>query len=425
MTIHELLKGRSGCACGQEHTCAIRHISIRSGAVQELAALCAGYSHIVLVSDQNTYATCGDYVTGQLAGKLDSNIVFHCDGFLLPDEVSIGRIDSAVTDQTELLIGIGSGVINDLCKYVSFTHGLPYYIVATAPSMDGYASVGAAMITQHMKTTFTTHVPTAIIGDVDILRNAPMRMIQSGFGDIIGKYSALNDWKLAAQLTGEALCPYVYELTYETMRKTERLAAGILQRDPETVQTLMEALVIIGIAMSYTGNSRPASGSEHHLSHYFEITGIVFGREYFLHGIDVAYSTVCTAAMRQRLLETDALPARLPVHDREHWLRAIRRNYGRAAEGVIALQDRCGYYADRYAALYRSQWADIRAILAEMPSAAYIRQLLHTAGLDYAEFEAQYGKPLIQDAMLYAKDLKDRYTFLWIYYLLFSEEMQE
>ena len=101
----------------------------------------------------------------------------------------------------------------------------------------------------------------------------------------------------------------------------------------------MEALVIIGIAMSYTGNSRPASGSEHHLSHYFEITGIVFGREYFLHGIDVAYSTVCTAAMCQQLLETDALPARLPVHDREHWLRAIRRNYGRAAEGVIGMLD--------------------------------------------------------------------------------------
>ncbi len=425
MTIQDLLKGKSGCACGQAHTCAIRHIVIRSGAIQELAALCADYSHILLVSDQNTYATCGDYVAAQLSRKIDRNIVFHCDGFLLPDEAAIQRVDNAVTARTQLLIGIGSGVINDLCKYVSHTHGLPYYIVATAPSMDGYASMGAAMITHHMKTTFTAHVPAAIIGDVDILKNAPMRMIQSGFGDIIGKYSALNDWKLAAQITGETLCPYVYDLTYDTLQKTERLAAGILKRDPETVQTLMEALVIIGIAMSFTGNSRPASGSEHHLSHYFEITGIVFGRKYFLHGIDVAYSTVCTAAMRRRILAPGDFPARLPVHDREHWERAIRRNYGSAAEGMIALQEQCGYYADRYRELYRAKWAEIRTILAEMPSAAHIRQILRTAGLDYAEFERQYGKPLIRDCMLYAKDLKDRYTFLWIYYLLFAEEMQE
>ena len=88
-----------------------------------------------------------------------------------------------------MIVGIGSGVIQDLCKYVSFNKNLPYFIIATAPSMDGYASKGAAMITDNMKVTYNAHVPEVIIGDVDILKNAPMDMIKSGYGDILGKFS--------------------------------------------------------------------------------------------------------------------------------------------------------------------------------------------------------------------------------------------
>ena len=173
---------------------------------------------------------------------------------------------------------MGSGVIQDLCKYVSYQAKLPYYIVATAPSMDGYASKGAAMIWDNMKVTYNAHVPEVIIGDVDVLKDAPMEMIQSGYGDILGKYSCLNDWKLSRVVNGEYFCRYVYDLTYEILCKTKDLGPKLLERDAAAIETLMEALVGVGIAMAYVGNSRPASGSEHHLSHFFEVTGIMNGK---------------------------------------------------------------------------------------------------------------------------------------------------
>lgn len=422
MEIEQLLAGMDACECGKSHSCDIKYVKIKAGAVRELPELCKEYQHILLVADKNTYAVCGEAVAQILGEKIADTVIFTPDGLLIPNEESIDRIDAAVCKETDLIMGVGSGVINDLCKYVSFKNQLPYYIVATAPSMDGYASVGAALIIDNMKTTLNAHIPAAIIGDVEVLKNAPLRMLQSGFGDIIGKYSALNDWKLAHCINDEYFCRFIYDLTYQCIARTEALADGIQKREEQAIQNLMEALVIVGIAMSYTGNSRPASGSEHHLSHYFEITGIVFGRDYFFHGIDVAYSTVCTQKMREEILRLSQLPTDLSPISRDAWEQDIRKYYGKVADGVMALQDRCGYYDAKYIERYRSKWDEITAILKEVPSADKIRTILESVGLDYSEFKEMYGEKLIQSATLYAKDLKDRYTFLWIYFMLFHKQ---
>ena len=158
------------CACGMEHNCEIGSIVIGPGALNELPALTGGYDRILLVADCNTYAVCGDQVVELLEHRVENRVVFQCEGFLVPNEEAVAQIEKILTPQTDLIVGVGSGVIQDLCKYVSFRAGLPYMIVATAPSMDGYASKGAAMIMGNMKITYTAHVPQVIIGDVDILK---------------------------------------------------------------------------------------------------------------------------------------------------------------------------------------------------------------------------------------------------------------
>ena len=147
-----------------------------------------------------------------LRGQVQRYLVFERQGNLVPDERAVSELEAALTEETDLIVGVGSGVINDLCKYVSWKRGLQYVIVATAPSMDGYASSGAAMITDGMKVTYTTHPPMMIFGDTDVLRHAPEDMIRSGYGDIIGKYSSLNDWQLSHVLNGEHLCREIYDL---------------------------------------------------------------------------------------------------------------------------------------------------------------------------------------------------------------------
>ena len=413
MDINALLKGLD-CTCGRPHTCGIRYVYIERNAAARLAHVCREVSRILLVADENTYAAAGEQVSAVLGDKSVNSVMFPGAPLLIPNEDAIDTVTRALGD-AEMIVGVGSGVIQDLCKYVSHASGLPYVIVATAPSMDGYASSGAAMITGGMKVTYSVGLPTAILADPAVLAKAPLEMIKAGYGDIVGKYSSLNDWKLSHLVNGEYFCQQIYDLTFEQLQNTVKLADGLLRRDEAAIAALTEALVVVGILLSFVGNSRPASGSEHHLSHFFEITGIINGRDYFPHGIDVAYSTIVTAQLREKLLQS-RFPARLYRPDPEEYRAEMERVYKQVAPGCMALQEEMGRYKSDDAAPYLDHEDAIRAVLAEMPSTKEIERLLGLVELDPAQFYAFYGEEVIADAVRCAKDLKDRYTVLWMNY---------
>ena len=414
MDFEELLRPKA-CVCGREHSCEIKHVDIGSGVLSRIPERTKPYRHILLVADENTYATCGSQVEAALGSKREAKLVFPGDTLLVPNEKAIEAIRAKRADSTDLILGIGSGVIQDLCKYVSFEAGLPYQIIATAPSMDGYASKGAAMIIGNMKVTYNAHVPEAILGDLDILKDAPMELIQSGYGDILGKFSCLNDWKLSAVVREEYFCQAIYDMTYDMLMQVKDLGPALMRRDPAAIGMLMEALVGVGIAMAFVGNSRPASGSEHHLSHFFEVTGLLNEEYYFMHGTDVVYSTVYTQRLREELLQMEQ-PASCGGHDRKRWEQEIHEIYTDAADGVINLQDKLGWYEQNRLPIYEAKWSVIRSILQEVPSSEKLEAYLTSVGLDIRSFETTYGQKKIQNAIWYAKDLKDRYSVLWMYY---------
>ena len=414
MDFEEMLRPKI-CSCGKEHSCEIKYVDIGYGVLSRIPERTRNYQHILLVADENTYAACGAQTEAALGSKLEAGVVFPGDPLLVPNERAIEAIRGKLTASIDLILGIGSGVIQDLCKYVSFEAGLPYHIIATAPSMDGYASKGAAMILGNMKVTVNAHVPEVILADLDVLKDAPMALIQSGYGDILGKFSCLNDWKLSAVVNGEYFCPVVYGMVEEMLRSIKDLGPKLLSRDPEAIGLLMEALIGVGIAMAYVGNSRPASGSEHHLSHFFEITGLLNDEFYFMHGTDVAYSAVYTQKLREALLTLGA-PFSQGGHTRQGWEAAIRAVYTDAAEGVIALQDKLGWYEQERLPIYKEKWPQIKAILKEVPSSEALAAYLASVGLPMEAFEEAYSQEKIQNALFYAKDLKDRYTVLWLYY---------
>ncbi len=417
MKLDELLLGVTDCKCGKKHLCPIDFVEIGKNAISKLPEMCKGYSHILLVSDGNTYKVCGKNVFVLLKDKVESNLILNENGELvIPNENSISLIESKITAETDLIIGVGSGVINDLCKYVSYKNDLYYYIVATATSMDGYASVGSALILEDMKVTLNARPPKAIVADTTVLKDAPMEMLQAGYGDIVGKYSCLNDWKLSALINNEYFCQMVYDLTYESAENVKKLADGVVKRDEETVGALMEALVVVGIAMSYVDCSRPASGSEHHLSHFFEITGILNNERYFAHGIDVAYSAVVTSKLRDKII---ALKPERKAFKIEIWEREIKRVYTEAADGVINLQNKLGWYEKDDSLIIKEKWNEIAEILNEAPKAEEFIEMLEKVKLDFEKFTELYGEDKINDAILYAKDLKDRYSVLWLNYLYF------
>ncbi len=418
MNIQKLHEKFKNCPCGREHTCPIDFVEISSGAINSISEICKDYKNILLISDKNTYEACGKNAEALLGEKVRKNLVLDSVGkVVIPDEEKIAEIEKEIDEETDIIVGVGSGVINDLCKYTSFKNNLPYCIVATAPSMDGYASVGAALILEGMKVTLNARPPMAIIADTKVLKNAPFDMIQAGYGDIIGKFSCLNDWKLSALINNEYFCDAVYKLTEDCTKKVAGLADGIVSRNEETIGTLMEALVTVGVAMSYVGTSRPASGSEHHLSHFFEITGILDNSEYFAHGIDVAFSAVETAKIRERLIEKT--PCRREFV-RKDWEENIRKIYSSSADGIIALQEKLGWYLKDDSEIVLSRWQEIKEILKEAPSSSEFLGMLSKVGLDFSEFKALYGEEKIGNAVKYAKDLKDRYSVLWLNYVYFG-----
>ena len=415
MDINEMLKGVKCEKCGKTHTCPIEKVYIENGAIKHLANFAAKYNSILIVADENTYGAAGEKTEKEIIGKLKDKVIFSGSELVIPDEKAIDAVYEKM-DGVDLIVGIGSGVIQDLCKYVSFFKKVPYAVVATAPSMDGYASSGAAMILKGMKETVSAGLPLAIFADTEVLKNAPMEMIKAGYGDIIGKFSALNDWRLSTLINGEFFCEYIYNVTYEMTEKTLNLGAGLLKRDEESVKALTEALVVVGIMMSFLGNSRPASGSEHHLSHYFEITGIVKNRPYFPHGIDVAYSTVITAKIRENLVNK-SFDTPLYRENRQEYEEKILSLYGEdVGKGCIALQDKMGRYTIDRAPVHIEKEAEIKEILASMPSGEEIDKMLSLVELDYNELYTLYGKETVENAVKYAKDLKDRYTVLWLNY---------
>jgi glycerol-1-phosphate dehydrogenase [NAD(P)+] len=209
--------------------------------------------------------------------------------------------------------------------------------------------------------------------------------------------------------------------TNEQIDRTLKLASGILERNEESVKTLMEALVIIGILMSFAGSSRPASGSEHHLSHFFEITGIIDNTEYFPHGIDVAYSTVVTAEIREKIL-ANKFPSKIFREKRENYETKMKSVYKQVADGCVELQDKVGNYANDRINIYLEKEKEIIKILEKMPASEDIYDMLSLVGLDMNEFYSLYDKEKIEKAVLYAKDLKDRYTVLWINYDFYGDE---
>lgn len=295
------------CACGKSHKVDIQAIRVGSGVIQELPGILRdlGANHIFLVTDNYTYEAAGRQVEQLLdqAGLAYHKRVFQTETPLVPNEYALGSVLAAMTSQDDMLLAVGSGTLNDVTKYVSARTGVPYVIAATAPSMDGYASTVAPTILDGFKTTLPAVYPAAIVADVDILKDAPMPMLTAGFGDIIGKFTSLADWRLSHQLNGEYYCPEVAGVIEAAVETCAANAQALAQREPQAIQAVTEALILSGLAMGMVGVSRPASGAEHQMAHYWEMDALRRGEEHPLHGNAVGVGTVLAASLYEMAAE--------------------------------------------------------------------------------------------------------------------------
>ena len=425
------LQKEISCSCGKTHFCDIEEIIIEDHAIKQLTTILARHSYkkLCVVSDDNTEKAAGFQVYEELnaAGYTYDKVVFH-DPELVPDEEALISLFSQVPNDCDLILAVGSGTINDLCRYVSYKMKIDYYIIGTAPSMDGYASNVSPLIIKHLKTTFEAHPARVILGDLDVIAKAPLHMISAGVGDILGKYVCLTDWQIAHIVNDEYICPEIMALVRQSIQKVAENAALAAKKDKAAIAAIMEGLVLSGIAMSYIGNSRPASGSEHHMSHYWEMMFLLSQHEDPLHGTKVGVGTVTAIRLYEMLKEEkdSILSSEAPKFDFDNWKKDIQEAYGPAASGVLALEEQIGNNSDEEVTRRRKNFQkhqdEIWKVVNELPDAEEIKGILLSMDAPYSPAQLDVSPELLKQGIYFAKDLRNRFGLLQI---LFDFHMQE
>jgi len=304
-SVSELPEFEFDCSCGRKHRIRIKNIYIGQNNIDIVSRLAAYYGNqkIFFIADANTYAVYGNKVEKSLKreGFNLKTFIFKTDGTLIPDENALSRLLIEIETDTRLIISVGSGTLNDLAKILSFKLHIPYYIVCTAPSTDGYASTVSQLITDGFKKTFEAVYADSIIANTTVLKDTPPPMIQAGFGEIIGKLNCLTDWILARELNGEYYCETTAKFMLQAVEQCINNVDLIYKRKEAAIHILTEALIISGIATSLVGNLRPVSGAEHHLAHYWEMDAIANGHERPLYGNAVGVGTVVISSIYEMM----------------------------------------------------------------------------------------------------------------------------
>jgi glycerol-1-phosphate dehydrogenase [NAD(P)+] len=284
-----------------------RQVVVDRSALTALPSLLQDFrsSPFVIVADINTMEVAGRQVVSILQGTgflADEPIVLEEAPRVKPHAKTARGIAEALAARGAIPIAVGSGVLNDLTKYAAEVAGLPYICVATAASMDGYAASGAALLDDGFKRTLSCRPPVAVIADLDILARAPQRMGTWGYGDLAGKIVAGADWKLADALEEEAVNPGPFALVQDNIWEWLSQPGRIFKADPAALGNLMNGLLVSGFAMQAHGNSRPASGAEHLISHLWEMERLTVDGEPAAHGACVGIGTVAILALYEWLL---------------------------------------------------------------------------------------------------------------------------
>lgn len=411
----------AACPCGKEHRFGA-DVEVGPGAILALPRYIEkfGGKKVYLLSDCNTWQAAGEKAYGIITSTGVKCVSYSFpDKHLEPDEASVGGAVMHFEWDCDLVVVVGSGVINDIGKIVAAMAKLPYIIVGTAPSMDGYASATSSMTRDGLKISLSTKGADVIIGDTDILCQAPLKMMKSGLGDMVAKYVSICEWRIANTITGEYYCPEIAQLVRDALKQCVDRAEGLLRREEDAVRAVFEGLVISGVAMNYAGLSRPASGLEHYVSHCLDMRFVEFGTPMDFHGIQCAIGTRMAIGLYDKLKkitpDREKALSYVAAFDYDAWAEELRAFLGRGAESMIALEKtEKKYDKQRHAARLEKiigSWdAVLKIIDEELPSYGDITRLLDTIQAPKTLGDIGVEESLAPMIFRCTKDIRDKYV---------------
>ncbi|KPL13181.1 hypothetical protein AMJ85_00160 [candidate division BRC1 bacterium SM23_51] len=334
MNAKELLNTAFNCECGRRHEVPVRNLIYAEDAPERLCEILGTFvdgRRIVLVADQRTWR-----IAGERACRALEQAGWSVQRIIVPDTEHGGPICDDTTHDwldcnwpaADIGLAVGCGVINDLAKWVAFDRELPYAVIATAATMNGFTSSNIAAGLKGVKSILSARAPLAVFGIPSVLVEAPFELTTAGLGDTIAKPISTADWVLNHIFFGEYFCRYCSKIIDSLEPYYLNHPEDIKDREPEAIEALFNALLYSGIAMTIVGTSAPASGGEHLLSHTLDMMSSIDGTAHDLHGRQVGVGTIFASAMYDRIfrIETPSCHRLPPDIDSTLW--------GRLAESV-------------------------------------------------------------------------------------------
>ena len=399
------------CSCGRSHQMATRLAVIEPGCLADFDRYLseAGLTgKRAAIYDENTYQA------KNLRRPTASQEIVLSPENLHANETATAEVLSRLDPDVEVLVAVGSGTIHDITRYCANDRGLPFVACPTAASVDGFCSTVSAMTWGGFKKTLPGVAPILVLADIDVIKEAPLALALSGVGDVLGKYTALADWKIAHALTGEFLCPEIEALTRKAVEEVYACCRQIGSKDPAAFQRLTCGLLLSGLAMQMMGNSRPASGAEHHISHIIEMEPESLEvHSSALHGEKVGVGTALASGVYHDLAKLESIAPFVkeypPVTEA-----IIREAYGDRLYDSIAQENQNDCMGNVTPALLAEHWGEIREIIAQIPTRDELEALYREIGAKTTLEDIQVDPALLPKLLDYSPLVRNRMTLMRI-----------
>ena len=381
-----------------------------SGMEQDLVAGLELGKRLAVVSDPTTREIIGK----QVERALES--IAQIISIVLPhrphaDMKTVKKLQQACS-LADGLIAVGSGTINDLCKYAAYLDGKPYAVFGTAPSMNGYTSVNASISEKGFKQSLQAAGAQGVFLDLTVLSKAPKRMIRSGLGDSLCRSTAQADWLLAHLLFQHPYREIPFTLLAEDEEGLLAEPEALLAGDLTAMRRLARTLVLSGFGMTICGGSYPASQGEHLISHYAEMMGSPQWPESF-HGEQIGVCTLTMSRIQERLLTEDTprmKPNLLCEKDMQHHFGI---ELGAECWREFSQKRLDATAADALNSRLQKDWNKIQGrIVSIIHPVQTLRDALFQAGAPLTPEDLHWPRSFYLEAVRHAREIRNRYTFL-------------
>ena len=407
MDLKKILHSLENCPCGKKHTFVTEIVEIESGLTARMGKILADANFpkkVLLVSDQNAMtAAAGTAESIEAAGFEVKKLVYQNMTYARIEQV---REVTALCADVDGIIAVGTGSINDICRVVSFQEKKQFCIIATAPSMDGFASDTAPIVENNFKNSYFVEQPRIILADTKVLAKSPLELKAAGFGDMVAKYIGIADWQIANLLIDEYYCPAVADITMQGVKKVVDLADKVNSEDEVAAGNIMEGLILSGLGMKLAKSSRPASGAEHVVSHYWECYKLARNIWPEFHGKKVGVASVLINRIYRNI--ADRVEDVNPTADNPDW-DLIRAQFDETQHADLMKVNTPSIMDKVDPARLKAIWPEIRRIIREvLPTDEEMMRMMTAAGAPTEPADVHVDEELLVKGLRYHSYMRYR-----------------